>query len=174
MELTEKERESLEKERDKIKELSMEILELENDPNNSVKLKQNVIGIQFSINRLSSYSRINQNKLDACAKIASAVLGLLSSKPPEEVIKGLESEIIDPSDELLKKAKIKRDQWVLPHQNVAYPLWWSYVVDALDIYCNFVNSIRFDFTKKGLKINFPKITLPKNLFVGNIFNKLQQ
>jgi hypothetical protein len=36
----------------------------------------------------------------------------------------------------------------------------------LNLFCSLVNSIRFDFTKKGLKI-----TLPKNLNIGNITNK---
>ena len=36
----------------------------------------------------------------------------------------------------------------------------------LEAFCNDVNSITFDFTKKGLKI-----TLPKNLNIGNITNK---
>jgi len=38
----------------------------------------------------------------------------------------------------------------------------------LEAYCNMVNSIRFDFTKKSFRIVLPKI---KNLNVGNITNK---
>jgi hypothetical protein len=36
-----------------------------------------------------------------------------------------------------------------------------------EAFCNAVNSVRFDFTKKGLKIHFPKI----NLNLGFITNK---
>ncbi|MGD0495480.1 MAG: hypothetical protein ABSB28_05505 [Candidatus Bathyarchaeia archaeon] len=36
-----------------------------------------------------------------------------------------------------------------------------------EVFCNAVNSVRFDFTKKGLKIRFPKI----NLNLGFITNK---
>lgn len=171
MELTEKDREMLEKERDEIKRLAMEILELENDPKNSVKLKQNVIGIQSSISRIASYSNPEQYKLDICTKIAKAVLSLLSGNPTEDVQKEIEKILIDPPEEILKRFKMKRDQWFIPHQNVAYPLWWGFAVNGLDTYCNYVNSIRFDFTKKGLKIIFPKMTLPKNLNIGNIINK---
>lgn len=38
----------------------------------------------------------------------------------------------------------------------------------LEAYCNTVNSIRFDFTKKSFRIVLPKI---KNLNVGSITNK---
>ena len=38
---------------------------------------------------------------------------------------------------------------------------------VIEIACNFANSMRFDFTKKGLKIYFPKI----NLNFGLITNK---
>jgi hypothetical protein len=38
----------------------------------------------------------------------------------------------------------------------------------LEAYCNTVNSIRFDFTKKNFRIVLPKI---KNLNVGSITNK---
>jgi hypothetical protein len=173
MEITEKEREMLEKERDQIKKLTTEILELENDPKNNTKLKQNVIAIQSSISRMASYSNPEQYKLDGCAKIAENVLALLSGNPSDEVQKGMEKLIYDPPDEVLKRLKIKRDQWFTPHQNVAYPAWWSFAVDGLDKYCNYVNSIRFNFTKKGLTIVFPKIVLPKilNLNFGNITNR---
>jgi hypothetical protein len=30
---------------------------------------------------------------------------------------------------------------------------------AIEVVCNYVNAVRFDFTKKGLKINFPKIDI---------------
>ena len=38
---------------------------------------------------------------------------------------------------------------------------------ALQIFCNTVNSIRFNFAHKGLKVHFPKISLN----FGNITNK---
>jgi hypothetical protein len=37
---------------------------------------------------------------------------------------------------------------------------------AIGITCNYANSVRFDFTKKGLKITFPK-----NINIGHIINK---
>jgi hypothetical protein len=172
MELTDKEREMLEREREQIKILTNEILELENDPKNSTKLKQSVVGIQFSLNRMASYSKPEQYKLDRCADIAENLLSMLSEAPTEEIQNEMEKSILNPSEETLKRLKIKRDQWIAPHQNVAYPAWWSFVVSGLNKYCTYVISIRFDFTKKGLNITFPKnIVLPKNFNFGSITNK---
>jgi hypothetical protein len=164
MEMTEKERSMLERERDEIKKLALEILELENDPKNSTELKKRVTGIQFSINRMVSYSNIGNRKLEGLTIMTEALLSLLSMNPPKDVEEALEKEIQNPSEELKKRLKEKHLK--LEHQplNVAYPAWWGFVVDGLDKYCNYVNSIRFDFTKKGL-IN---IVLPRKIVLPDI------
>ena len=171
MEITEKEREMLEKEREEIKKLTMEIIEMLNDPKNRIKIKQKVIGIQFSVNRMASYSNPKQNELDTCAEISRILLNQLDSNPSVEVQEGMNRLIYDPPEEILKRAGIKRDKYSPPRQNVAYPAWWGLVVTNLNSYCSYVNSIRFDFTKKGLRIVFPKVVLPKTFNLGIFFNK---
>lgn len=37
--------------------------------------------------------------------------------------------------------------------------FWIASPIIIEVACNYVNSVRFDFTKKGLKINFPKIDI---------------
>ena len=49
---------------------------------------------------------------------------------------------------------------------MAYTANHAHFSFLLEAFCDNVNSITFDFTKKGLKI-----TLPKNLNIGNITNK---
>jgi len=44
---------------------------------------------------------------------------------------------------------------------------WTLSPRAIETTCNYANSVRFDFTKKGLKLTLPKI----NLNFGNITNK---
>ncbi len=165
MEITEKEREMLEKERDEIKRLASEILELEKDPKNNTKIKQHIIYIQSSINRLASYSNPKNTNLDAYMKMADGVMPFLSGKPSEIVEKQLMKQINSP--EMVEK--LNKRGVMLP-TNPEYSAWWTLVVSILDRYCCYVTSIRFDFTEKGLKIVLPKITLPKNLNFGNIIN----
>ena len=169
MEITEKERSMLEKERDEIKKLALEILELENDPKNSTELKKHVMEIQFSITRMASYSNIENRKLEALTIATDSLLRLLSMNLPKDLERAMENEIQNPSEELKKKLKEKHLKLKRPPLNVAYPAWWAFVVDGLDKYCSYINLIRFDFTKKGLKIVLPrKIVLPDINF--NIFS----
>jgi hypothetical protein len=170
MAITEKEREMLEKERDEIRKLALEILELENDPKNSTEIKKLVIGIQSSIHRMASFSNLENYKLDALTKMADTLLTkLLSNNPPKDVQEMMETEIRNPSDELirrLKKSKFKPEELQRLPINVAYPAWWGFVVYGIDKYCCYVNSIRFDFTKKGLKIILPKKIVLPDINVG--------
>jgi hypothetical protein len=50
-------------------------------------------------------------------------------------------------------------------QEKLYKTWVTPPV-FIQVLCNYSNSVRFDFTKQGLKIHFPK-----NLNLGNITNK---
>lgn len=166
MEITEKEREMLEKERDEIKRLALEILELEKDYKNSTKIKQNIICIQSSINRLASYSNPKNINLDEYTKMADGVMPFLSSKLSEIEEQALMKRLNSP--EMMKR--LSKKGMMLP-TNPEYSAWWTLVVSILDKYCCYVTSIRFDFSnKKGLKIIFP-ITLPKNINFGNIINR---
>jgi hypothetical protein len=172
MEITEKEREMLERERDEIKKLSLEILELENDPENSTRIKQNVIGIQFSINRMSSYSCSKNYELNTFASFADILLYMLSWNPSEEERKGVETLLNLPPEKLSKILKRRFNPEIMKLSlNAAHPTLWGLIVTRLEQYCCYVNSIRFDFNRKGLKIILSKITLPKNLNIGNIIKQ---
>jgi hypothetical protein len=161
MELSEKERVMLEKERDEIRRLTSEILALENDPKNSTKLKQDVIGVQSAINKMASYSNLENRKLENIAIIVRSLLFLLSHKLQPDEEEEAEKQLRNPSPELLKKLNIGREEWFRLPFNPEYPARWAFVVDSLNSYCCYVNSIQFDFTKKGLTIVLPKITFPR-------------
>ena len=60
MEITEKEREMLEKEREEIKKLTMEIIEMLNDPKNRIKIKQKVIGMLTQNDLLQTMLKISK------------------------------------------------------------------------------------------------------------------
>lgn len=167
MKITEKEREMLEKERDELKRLALEIFELEKDPKNSMKIKQSIISIQFSINRLASYSNPKNANLDTYAKMADGVMPFLSSKLSEKMEQELRKQLNSPK----VVQEYSRKGLMLPI-NPEYSAWWTLVVSILDRYCCYVSSIKFDFSnKKSLQIILPKITLPKNLNIGNITNR---
>jgi hypothetical protein len=142
VEITEKERLMLVKKKEVICGLTLEILALENDPKNALLIKQKVTTILSLISTIASYSDSKNYNLDGFRILADAMFGILI-QPFEEL-------------ERLKKAS---------------PELWRDVVYDIELFCNYANSVRFNFTKKGLKIVFPKITLPKNLNIGNITNK---
>lgn len=180
MKITAKEREMLEKERDDIRRLTKEIIQLQNDPNNSNKLKQNVIGIQSALGRITSYTNSKNYDLDKITTIAKSVLTLLSSIPPTELQDAFEQLINNPSKELKdlirKRLKINPEIIYEVPLNANYPAWWGFAVDGLDKYCCYVNSISFDFTHDELRIKMPNIkaSLPKIINLGlfsQFFNK---
>jgi len=78
MKITEKERAMLEKERDEIRRLTIEIGQLQNDLQNSAKLKQDMLGNQSSLFRITSYSDPKNCDLKGITTIAKSVLTLLS------------------------------------------------------------------------------------------------
>jgi hypothetical protein len=100
MEITEKERLMLEKERDEIRRLTSEILALENDPKNSTKLKQDIIGVQSAINKMASYSNLENRKLENIAIIVRSLLFLLSHKLQPNEEEEAEKQLRNPSPEL--------------------------------------------------------------------------
>jgi hypothetical protein len=176
MKITAKEREMLEKERDEIKRLTKEIIELQYDPNNSTKLKQNVIGIQASLGRMASYANPKNYDLDRIVTIAENVLTLVSTIPPIEMQDAFEQLIRNPSQELRdlirQKLKTKPDILFKVPLNANYPAWWGFAVDGLDKYCCYVNSITFDFANEELRIKFPKMKNIINIAIlSQIFNK---
>lgn len=136
MEMTETERLMLVKKKETICGATLIILELANDPKNSLEIKKNFQYVLEGLSTIASYSNVKQKNLD----LLKAWADLIFSK-----INLAES--------------YNRDNWN------------KIVAHDLGKFCNTVNSIRFDFTKRDLKITLPKITLPKNLNIGIITNK---
>ncbi len=168
MAVSEKDREMLEKERDKIEMLCKEILALLKDPNNNTTIKQSVIGIQSSISRIASYSNSKNTNLNDLNNMADNILHFLSNKFPEVVERALQKQLMSP--ETIKK--FAKKGLPLPSLTSEYSASWSMVICLLDRYCCYVASIQYDLAnKKGNFITLPKnITLLKNLNLGNITN----
>lgn len=126
------------KKKEEIKTLTSEIIELENDPKNIVKIKQDV---QSILNAVASCSNSNSNDLEIVEGRADLVFYVM--------------RMLTESD-----GTISSSSWhgrLISHQ--------------LEDFCtraNAWNPIKFDFTKKGLKVVLPKI---KNLNLGIITNK---
>lgn len=140
MEITEKERLMLVKKKEMICGLTLKILDMAHDPQNSLEIKKNVTTILSELNTIASYSDVKKKNLDVFTAWADLIFYrfYLASMYPA-----------DSTD----------DQGG----------WCGYIVcgeGKLEEFCNAVNSIRFDFTKKGFKI-----VLPKNLNLGFITNK---
>lgn len=138
MEITEKERLMLCKKKDTICGLTLKILDMAHDPQNSLEIKKKVTTILSLLNTIASYSNAKKKNLDVFTSWVDLIFSrfYLASKCGDG------------------------DQ----------DAWDRYVVCGerrLEEFCNAVNSIRFDFTKKDLNITFPKI----NLNFGNIINE---
>ena len=165
-------KEIIENERDAIKKLTSEILDLENEPKNAIKIKQKIVEIQSSINKMASYADTVKYRLDGFSEMANALLGLLSVSPTEEERKDYEALILKPPKELSKTIGIKVNANGLgAHHNISYPIWWSIVITPLDIYCCYANSIAFDLNDNvwrwrklfKTKVSFKNINLGINL-----------
>ncbi len=148
----------VETERDDIKRLTLEIMELCNDPKNRIKIKQDVIAVQFSVNKISSYVSSENYRLNALADMAVTLLTMLSGNPPEDVQKAADEMILNPPDELRKKLESKKFGRK-PLLNIDYPVIWGFTVDGLNKYCCYVNSLRFNITGKWWEIFLHKINL---------------
>ena len=136
MEITEKERLMLVKDKESICGATLEILELENDPKNALLIKKKISIILSLLTTIASFSDFKNLDIDKFTKIAPPLFRYLN-----------------PRTEILQDAHY-------------LDTWRSIVVPDLELFCNYVNSIRFDFTKKDLKITFPK-----NINLGNIIHQ---
>lgn len=136
MEITEKERLMLVKKKELICGLTLKVLDLIDDPKNSLEIKKNLTTILSELSVIASYSDSKNYDLDAITNLAWNIFKLLSQYP----------------------AKVIED--IIPNY------WKELIIPRIESFCNAVNSIRFDFTKKGFKI-----VLPKNLNLGFITNK---
>lgn len=138
MEITATERMMLVKNKETICGATLQILRMVNDPENSGEIKENITTILSLLNTIASYSNSKNYDLDAITALAENIFGLLRTYPSETI-----SELI--------------------------PDYWNrIIIERIELFCNAVNSMRFDFTnKKGIKITLPKI----NLNIGNIIHQ---
>ena len=117
MELTEKERLMLVEKKEEIRKLTMEILDMLNDPEKEIEskeIKKRITSILSLLSTIASYSKSKNYDLNRLTNAANIIcVGLDLSK-----------EVLIP---------------------------------AIEVFCNIVNSVRFDFTKSGIKIHIPKI-----------------
>jgi hypothetical protein len=144
MEITEKERLMLVKKQEEICGLTLRILDMACDPKNLLEIKKNITIILSLLNTIASYSDVKKKNLDVFTTWANLIF--------------YRFYLVSKCDADLKD----------PHG------WRKSIVSGnrgLEEFCNAVNSINFDFTKRGLKITLPKITLPKSLNIGIITNK---
>jgi len=140
METTEKEKfaiallDMINKKREEVKKLTSDIIALENDPKNVVKIKQY---IQSIINAVASCSNSDSNDL--------------------EIIK-LDANIIF---RLIRMSKDSYDD-----QTIKPRSWHVLVTHRLEDFCimaNAWNPIKFDFSKKGLKIDLKNVNIGINI-----------
>ena len=137
MQITETERLMLVKNKESICGATLEILELENKPKNSLLIKKKISIILSLLSTIASYSNAKNYDLDKFTELSGALFRMLN-----------------PRTEILE------DEHYLE-------TWRKIVIPDLELFCNYVNSIRFDFNhKEGLKI-----TLPKNINFGHITNQ---
>jgi hypothetical protein len=143
MEITEKERLMLVGKIELICRLTLGILDMAHDPqNNSLKIKKNIASILSVLNTIASFSDSKNYQLDALAEYADGLFKILTKRP--EPLSEVDKEITDQ----------------------LYPKLERLVIDEIERFCIYVNSIRFDFTNKGLKIGLPKLPKIKNLNLG--------
>lgn len=133
MEITETERLMLVKNKESICGATIEILELESDPKNALLIKEKISIILSLLSTIASYSNSKNYDLDKFTEFAECLFKMLN--PRKEILE----------------------------ESLFLKTWRAFAIPYLELFCNYVNSIRFDFTKKDLKI-----TLPKNINFGNI------
>jgi hypothetical protein len=126
MEITEKERLMLIRKKEGICELTLEILDMVNDPRNSLEIKKKMTTILSELNAIASYSDSKNYDLNAITDLAGNIFNLLTDYP----------------------AKVIED--IIPNY------WKELISRRIEFFCNAANSISFNFTKKGFKIILPK------------------
>ena len=117
MKLTEKERLMLVQRKDEILKLTIEILDIKDDPKQALEIKKKMTSVLSQIGVLGSYSKSKNFNTGPLRKL---------------------------TNELFIYMDMSKDIWIITSTN-------------LEIWCNTVNSIQFDFTKRDIKI--PKIDL---------------
>jgi len=117
MELTEKERLMLVEKKEEIRKLTVEILDMLNDSEKEIdikEIKKRITSILSLLSTIASYSKSKNYDLDRLTDAANVIFATFD----------LDKRVIPP---------------------------------IIEVFCNYVNSVRFDFTKREFKINIPKI-----------------
>jgi hypothetical protein len=140
MEITEKERLMLVKYKKLICGATMELIELSHDSGkNELEIKKKISMVLSLLSTIASYSNIKNCNMNGFNEVANEIF----------------HDFTIPSKELKLIKKIDPS------------LWNKEITMKLELFCNYANFIRFDFTnKKAIKITFPK-----NLNFGNITNR---
>ena len=129
MEITEKERLILVEKKKEISRLTLEILAIENDPKNALAIKEKLTTILSLLNTIGSYSDSKNFKLEDFIEIERAIFKMLNTR----------SEVLEETTYLTT--------------------WQQIVIPEVELFCNYVKSITFDFTdEKGLKITLPIVS----------------
>jgi len=123
MELTEKIKLELIKKMDEISKLTREILQIENDPEQTVEIKKKMTTILSLIRTIASFSK-SRNVDQRLWSLNVFTTSLFH---------------------IMDVCKRKNN--------------WSLAIFHIDLFCNIVNSMRFDLTGRHIKIEIPKIDL---------------
>lgn len=135
MQITETERMMLVTNKQHICGATLKILEFENDPKNALEVKKSIFMILSLLSQISSYTNSKNFDLDKISTFAEKLFKMLN-----------------PRTEILEDA-------------VYLQKWRELAVPDLELFCNYVNTIRFDFnSKEGFKLILPKINLNFSIF----------
>jgi hypothetical protein len=121
MEITEREREKLTEMKEEIRKLTIEILDIKDDPKNELEIKKRLTSILSHINTIASYSDSKNNDLDNFTDRVNRLFDLMHLERKMEI--------------------------------------WTISPGVTETICNYANSIRFNFTKRDIRIRIPKIDL---------------
>ena len=118
MKLTEKERLMLVGKKEKILELTKEILDIMEDPEQALEVKKKMTSVLSLIGTIGSYAK---SKYDS-------------------------RNLWTSTNMIFAQMNVLGDQWTV-------------MSPFIEMFCNTVNLIEFDFTKRDIKIKIPKIDL---------------
>lgn len=150
MELTAKERLMLVELKEEIRKLTTEILELIIPFDNSLEIQKRITSILSKLNTIASFSEtVNDKVLIALMRAANELFDIVDETAHMQVKLDALEEKIKQTEKTHLEAKLREclEQKEIFLKKARKPVGY---------FCNLVNSIRFDFTKRGLKIKLPE------------------
>ncbi|MEM3886770.1 MAG: hypothetical protein QXO82_06895 [Candidatus Methanomethylicia archaeon] len=121
MEISEKERLMLFEKKEEIRKLTVEILDMQSNPENELEIKKKFISILSYLSIIASYCNCKNYNLN---------------------------KLTDVINILFTRMTFERES----------NMWISSPM-LIQLICNYINSIRFDFLKRDIKIYLPKIEI---------------